>query len=223
MLMRKMMLILGLLTLILAACSGMVGRSGNKEAVNGSGTLIANPKILGSFYPIDGTQYQLASIISSGDGEGSYDFTQLFSRGRSDYSVYNYVFLDTQSESVYALLPSNEDSILSIQGYPVPDSNATPKIPVAWWFYTLAKDDTNQDEKLTLADEKTLAISDVGGKGYTELVSGVDVVLGDVYKDGNILLLIYRAKDKNFLAHVDLTSRKVTQTTELPSFGDDVK
>ena len=222
MLMRKMMLILGLLTLILAACSGMVGRSGNKE-LNTSGTPIPVKKVLGGFHPIDGTQYQLASIDIPSEGGGRYDFSQLFSSGRSDYGVYNYVFWDTQSESVYALLPSNEDSILSIQGYPVPDSNATPKIPVAWWFYTLAKDDTNQDEKLTLADEKTLAISDVGGKGYTELVSGVDVVLGDVYKDGNILLLIYRAKDKNFLAHVDLTSRKVTQTTELPSFGDDVK
>lgn len=220
--MRKMMPVLVLLAILLAACSGMVGRSGNKE-IGASGTPIANPKILGSFYPIHGTHYQLASIISSGDGESSYDFSQLFSRGRFDYSVYNYVFLDTQSESVYALLPNNEDSILSIQGYPVPDANATPTIPVAWWFYTLAKDDTNQDEKLTLADEKTLAISDVGGKGYTELVSGVDQVLGDVYKDGNILLLIYRAKGKNFLAHIDLTSRKVTQTTELPSFGDDVK
>ncbi len=221
--MRKMMLALGLLAMMLTACSGMVGRSGSKDAAN-SGTPIANPKRLGSFYPIDGTQYQLASIITSQDGsDGNYDLTQLFSRGRSDTSVYNYIFLDTQSETVYALLPNNEDTILSIQGYPVPDSNATPKIPVAWWFYTLVKADTNQDGKLTLADEKTLAISDVGGKGYTELVSGVDQVLGDVYKDGNILLLIYRAQGKNFLAHIDLTSRKATQTTELPSFGDDVK
>ena len=220
--MRKMMPVLGLLAIMLTACSGMVGRSGSKDAAN-SGTPLPVKKILGSFHPIDGTQYQLASIDIPSEGGGRFDFSQLFSSGRSDYGVYNYVFFDTQSESVYALLASNEDSILSIQGYPVPDANATPKVPVAWWFYTLVKDDTNQDGSLSSDDEKTLAISDVGGKGYTELVSGVDQVLGDVYKDGNILLLIYRTQGKNFLAHIDLPSRKVTQTTELPSFGDDVK
>jgi hypothetical protein len=98
-----------------------------------------------------------------------------------------------------------------------------PKIVVAWWLYTLVKADTTKDGQLSSADQKTLAISDVGGKGYTELVSGVDQVLGDAYKDGDILLLIYRTGDKNFLARVDLASRKVIKTTEIQSFGADVK
>lgn len=225
--MKRLIFALSALALLLTACGGLVGRSarGIESGENG-GTPVAVTKVLGAFYPIEGTQYQLASI-STAQGESSraasYDFSQLFSYGRSDYSVYNYVFFDVENETVSPLLPSNANVITSIQGYPVPKSDVTPKIPVAWWLYTLVKKDTNEDGQLSYLDLKTLAISDVGGKGYTELVKDVDQVLGDVYKDGDILLLIYRANDKNFLARVDLVARKVSKTTELPSFGADVK
>jgi hypothetical protein len=211
------------LALMLTACSGLVSRVTKGEE---GGTPAPIKKVLGAFYPIAGTQYQLANITTE-QGEsgrsGSYDFSQLFSYGRSDYSVYNYVFLDVKSESVYALLPTNVSVILSIQGYPAPNANIEPKIPVAWWLYTLVKTDSNEDGQLSYTDQKTLAISDVGGQGYTELISDVDQVLGDVYKDGNVLLLIYRTNGKNFLASIDLASRKVTRNAELPSFGEDVK
>lgn len=222
--MKRVFLLLGMFALMLTACGGLVGRT--VKSIDGSNTPVPVKKVLGAFYPIDGTHFQLASIATEQGDSGSsrgYDFSQLFSYGRSDYSVYNYVFLDVDSESVYALLPTNDDAILSIQGYPVPNASVEPKVPVDWWLYTLVKSDTNKDQQLSYADLKTLAISDVGGKGYTELVSGVDQVLGDVYKDGNVLLLIYRSSGKNFLAHVDLNSRKVSKTTELPSFGADVK
>ncbi len=225
--MKKIIFVLSALTIMLTACGGLVGRSVKGVENDANGTpVVAVTKVLGAFYPIEGTQYQLASI-STAQGESSraasYDFSQLFSYGRSDYGVYNYVFLDVESELVYPLLPTNANVITSIQGYPVPNSNVTPKIPVAWWLYTIIKKDTNKDGQLSYVDLKTLAISDVGGKGYTELIQDVDQVLGDVYKDGDILLLIYRANDKNFLARVDLASRTVSKTTELPSFGADVK
>lgn len=224
--MRKIFFALSALVILLTSCSGLVGRSDGGKELNASGTPVPVKKTLGIFYPIQGTQYQLASITPQQDEasrSANYDFSQLFSSGRYDYSVYNYVFLDTANESVYSLLPTNEDAILSIEGYPEPDPNATPKIPVAWWLYTLVKKDTNADGELSSADQETLAVSDVGGKGYTELIDGVDHVLADVYKDGNVLLIIYHTNGKNFLASIDLASRKVTKTTELPSFGEDVK
>jgi hypothetical protein len=218
---RKIVLVFCALLIALTGCSNPISRS--VETVNG--TPVPAKKMLGAFYPIEGTHYQLASIATD-KGESSnrgYDFSQLFSYGRSDYSVYNYVFLDVDGEKVHALLPTNENAILSIQGYPTPNANQEPKIVVAWWLYTIVKEDTNKDEQLSYPDKKTLAISDVGGDGYTEIIADVDQVLGDAFKAGDVLLIIYRAKGKNFLAHVDLAARKVTTTTELPSFGEDVK
>lgn len=219
--MRKIAFLFSVLLVTLTACNQSIGRP--IEAVNG--TPVPVEKMLGAFYPIEGTQYQLASIATAqGEGGRGYDLTDLFSRGRLDnYGVYNYVFLDVEAETVHALLPTNEYVILSIQGYPVPKSDELEKIPTAWWLYSIVKADTNQDKQFSYLDKKTLAVSDVGGQGYTEVITDVDQILADVFKEDNALLVIYRANDKNFLAHVDLAARKVTKTTELPSFGEDVK
>lgn len=219
---RKSVFIFSLLLIALTACS--ISASQPVELVNG--TPVPVKKVLGGFYPIEGTHYQIAGIApdrSESERGNGYDLSQLFSSGRLDYSVNNYVFLDVDSETVHALLPTNQNVILSVQGYPMPKANDIAKLPVAWWFYSIAKEDTNKDGRLSDSDKKTLSVSDVGGQGYTELIADVDGILGDAYKDGNVLVLIYRANDKNFLAHVDLLARKVTQTTELPSFGEDVK
>jgi hypothetical protein len=223
--MRKFILTLSLFTVFLTACSGLVGRSA--KPTDGEATLVPVQKTLGAFYPIAGTHYQMASIATDQSASDSrsngYDLSQLFSSGRSDYGVYNYVFFDVEAEKVQALLPDNQNIILSVQGYPTPNATVTPEISIAWWLYTLVKQDTNEDGALTYTDSKTLSISDVGGNGYTELIVDVEQVLGDAYKDGNKLLVIYRSKGKNFLASIDLTTRKVTRTSEFPSFGNDVK
>lgn len=222
--MRKFILTLGLLTIFLTACSGLVGRSA--KPTDGEATLVPVKKTLGLFYPIADTHYQMAAISASPDSRdsGSYDLSQLFTSRRYDYGAYNYVFLDVNAEKVHALLPNNESLILSVQGYPTPTSSTdAPQIPVSWWLYTVVTKDTDQNSQLTSADLKTLSISDVGGNGYTELVSDVEWVLGNIYKTGDKLLVIYRSKDKNFLTSIDLTSHKVITTSELPSFGNDVK
>ena len=215
---RSVISIFGIFVIGLTAC--MPPRSA--ETING--TPVPVKKTLGSFYPIEGTHYQLASISTDqGESGRGADLSRLFSYGRSDYSVYNYVFLDVDGETVHALLPTNQNVILSIEGYPVSKTDDLTKVPVAWWLYTIVKEDTNQDQQLSYLDRKTLAVSDVAGNGYTEIITGVDQILADVFKDGNVLLIVYRANGKNFLAHVDLAARKVTSTSELPSFGEDVK
>ncbi len=221
---RNVVFIFSVLLTTLTACTMNASRP-PVEMVNG--TPVPVKKVLGSFYPIEGTHYQIAGIAPDRSSENErvsgYDLSTLFSSRRMDYSVNNYVFLDVEAESVHALLPNNQNSILSIQGYPVPKSDDLEKTPVAWWLYTVVKVDTNEDGQLSYLDKKTLSVSDVGGNGYTEVIADVDQILADVFKNGNVLLVIYRANDKNFLARVDLSTRKVTQTTELPSFGEDVK
>lgn len=218
---RKAVFLLVVLSVFLASCEQRINTPSNPMV---NSTPVPAKKVLGSFYPIEGTHYQLASISAvPEEREDVYDFSRLLSEGRSDYGVYNYVFLDVEAETVYPLLPNNETLIYSTQGYPLPKDTDVEKVPVAWWLYTLIKEDTNEDKEFSYLDKKTLAVSDVGGKGYAEVITGVDQILGDAFKAGDVLLIIYRAGDKNFLAHIDLAARKVTKTTELPSFGEDVK
>jgi hypothetical protein len=92
-----------------------------------------------------------------------------------------------------------------------------------WWLYYVVKADTNGDKQLSGQDQFTLAMSDLGGQNYTELIPVVDEALGQFMKSETILLFFYRLGEKKYYAKIDLTSRSVLATTEYPSFGADVK
>jgi hypothetical protein len=182
-------------------------------------------KTLGEFRSIAGTNYLIASVTGSESNTNIYD--ELFSSGRwygrgYGFSQYNLVFLDAATETVYPLLDTNEYEIVSMDGFPKPvyelNENKPPeqKEPIAWWLFSIIKSDTDQDNDLTSLDKQTLSVADVGGKGYTEIIADVDNLLGTAYKDNDTLLVIYRSNGKNYLAHVDLPSRQVSSTEELP-------
>jgi hypothetical protein len=188
-------------------------------------------KTLGDFRSIDGTDYLISIVSGSPDETNIYD--ELFSSGRwygggYGYNQYNIVFLDITTETVYPLLPSNDYEIISMEGFPKPipvfdqSTPAQPKIPIAWWLFSIVKSDTNQDGDFSALDKQTLSIADVGGKGYTEIISEVDDILGTVFKKGDILLVIYRSNDRNYLARIDLPARQVNSTEELP-LGEEIK
>lgn len=189
-------------------------------------------KVLGDFSFVDGTDYMIAFVTGS-DGETSI-LNELFSSGRwygggYGYNQYNLVFLDIDSEAVYPLLDTNDYEIVSMEGFPTPvvsfnnqSETVLPKDPIAWWLFSIVKSDTDQDGDLSSLDKQTLSISDVGGRGYTEIIPDVDNVLATAFKDGDILLVIYRSNNKNYLAHVNLPLREVQSTEELP-LGAEIK
>ena len=188
-------------------------------------------KTLGQFRSIEGTDYLIASVTGSAGETSIYD--ELFSSGRwygsrDGYHQYNIVFLDIKTETVYPLMPTNDYEIISMEGFPKPipvyDQSATapPKIPIAWWLFSVVKSDTNQDGDFSSLDKQTLSVTDVGGKGYTELIPEVDDVLGTAYKNNDMLLVIYRSNEKNYLARIDLPSRQVSSTEEL-ALGEEIK
>jgi hypothetical protein len=124
------------------------------------------------------------------------------------------------SEQFQTLLPSNESIILNKTGLPSFDTNTAP---VKWWLYSVVNADTNQDKKLTDQDKFILAMSDVDGKNYVELIPDVDQLLGQFMKSDTVLFFFYRQNDKKYYAKIDLQARKVISTAEYPSFGADVK
>ncbi len=146
----------------------------------------------------------------------------------SSYSsnTYNYVFFNQATEQYHRLLPSNEYVIYQTSGFPILQYNpAKPDQPaptLKWWVYSVIKKDTNANGSLDDKDKLTIALSDVGGNGYTELIDGVDAVLSQVYKDDSALFIIYNSDNKNYIAKINPSTREVVSTTEM-DLGEDVK
>ena len=88
------------------------------------------------------------------------------------------------------------------------------KVTALW--YEIVQNDTNEDQRLTETDEKVIALSDVSGGNYREVLS-VDVVLGSYQKDSNNLLLFYESDQKNWVTEINVTTRKAIVPTELPA------
>jgi hypothetical protein len=94
---------------------------------------------------------------------------------------------------------------------------------VEWFLYSVVKTDTDGDKELSEKDKQTLAISDAIGVGFTEIIQDVDSLLGSAISESNRLLLIYKSAGKNYTSQIDLPSRKVLSTNELPPLGEDVR
>jgi hypothetical protein len=162
--------------------------------------------MLGSFQPVEGTKYLMAPINSESKGE--------YSKGSYD-NVHNFVFFNTADESTHALLPANDYWITQTKSFPEKDEGNRHPVVIQWFLYFLVKSDTDGDKELTHKDNKTLAVSDAGGVGYTEIISDVEQVYGHALGDANTMFLFYRSQSKKRVAKIDLPSKRVVSTTEL--------
>jgi|GEM_PF-1268644 len=229
---RKFILFITVISFMVVSTSCTKLLSGSRPSDTNSEpapTLQPVEKILSVFSPIAGTNYLMARISADpGSRERSANpLTWIESSYSSDgYETYNYVFFDLGSESYQRLLPTNDSVILQIIGFPIPDYTTTepavPPLPIKWWLYVIVKADTNKNGNLDFQDKQTLGISDVGGNGFAEVVIDVDNLLGEVYKDGSTLFVIYNSNEKNYLTKINLPTREVVTTTEM-DLGEDVK
>jgi hypothetical protein len=193
-------------------------------------TLQPVEKILSPFNPIKGTNYLMAGIISAPvSRESSLNPLEwINSSSSSSYSsgTYNYVFFNLSTEEYKRLLPANDYVIFQTAGFPTlqydPANPNQPAPIVKWWVYSVVKKDTNKDGNLGYGDKLTIGITDVGGNGYTELIENVDAILSQIYKDDSAMFIIYNADQKNYIAKINPSTRKVISTTEM-DLGGDVK
>jgi hypothetical protein len=208
-------LMFGVLFVVSLACTRDVTKTGASPAVTDEPN---KKKDLSPFTQITGTQILIAGIYRGEDSNG-IEFSISSSREYS-YYAYNYVFFDMDSEQFRTLLPSNDYIIPNKTGLPFSDNAAKP---IKWWLYSVIKADTNQDKKLNEQDKFTLAMSDVDGQNYVELIPDIDQTLGQFMKFDTLVFYFYKQNDKKYYAKIDLQARKVISTAEYPSFGPDVK
>ncbi|EKQ70850.1 hypothetical protein OsccyDRAFT_1155 [Leptolyngbyaceae cyanobacterium JSC-12] len=164
---------------------------------------------LGAFTPIEGTPYHFAPISAKQNYRQDY-------YDKAALSTRNYLILDTKDRSAVRLVPNNDALFLSIEklGHSA-QSGKLEKTEGLW--YQVVKADTNGDKRLTETDLKTIAVSEVSGKSYKELISQVEQVLGSSQPSPNTLLVIYRTNARHFVSEIDLLAQKVVATQELPS------
>ena len=214
------------LALVLMLLSGCAPTSQTGSAPTTGSAPATATKVVGVFNRIDDTDYLIAPIEADSQQERSSFSFNLSSGGEyNSPGIYNYVFVNRHDESVQRLIPTNDFVILQQAGFPERWGTVGERDfpPLAWFLYSVVKTDTNGDKKLARGDRFTLAVSDVGGRGYTELVHDVEAMLGGTLRDPQTLVVIYRAQGSIQLARLDLPGRRVLATTPLPSFGPDVR
>jgi len=163
---------------------------------------------LGTFMPIEGTPYHFAPISAEQNYRQDY-------YDKAALSTRNYLVLNTKDKSAVRLVPNNDALFLSIEKLGQPAKSGNLKKTEGLW-YQVVKADTNGDKRLTESDRKVIAVSEVSGKSYKELIFQVEQVLGSSQTSPNTLLVIYRTNAKNFVSEIDLKAQKVVSTKELP-------
>jgi hypothetical protein len=183
------------------------------------------------FKQIDGTPYLYAPIYVA-DREQRSIIKEIKSAASDSYEgrswgadIRNYMFVHRDNLAASKLLTNNSSRLLSMEqlnkttfpARPDPDSPVNAKgiktVTALWHLRVLA--DTNGDKVLNESDRKQIAISDVSGANYTEIIKDIDKILLVYPKGLDRRLVIYTSGTKRFIADVDIPNRKAT-TKELP-------
>ncbi|MDQ4120971.1 MAG: hypothetical protein M3209_05955 [Acidobacteriota bacterium] len=173
----------------------------------------------GSFERVSGTDYAMAPTHSKQNYQTSY-----YEKDAS--AVRNYLFVNTVDKSSRWLIPTNKYLFLTTERLPrqqieqntrsMKQADDNKDEAVKWIKYEIVKSDTNLDGRFTAKDRRTIAVSSATGEGYVEVIDDVEDVLGSMLRDNDTLLIFYRTNGNSFVTEVNLPSRQVTITRELP-------
>ncbi len=145
----------------------------------------------------------------------TYD-PSLFSKSTSSYTV-NYAFFDITSLESYWLFYHRNFLIISMRELYTGSQKENNKVVDAY-IYSLVKEDTNNDGKLTSSDNITVAISDPRGKSYTELLPSVRELMGFTKTRRNgreVLALTYKDNEGTHISLVLMENYKTIYKTDI--------
>ncbi|MEM7344201.1 MAG: hypothetical protein AAF485_08150 [Chloroflexota bacterium] len=174
---------------------------------------------LGQFRRIGETSYLIASVSARPDGSrGSF-----ISSGYDSSETRNLVFLHSDTLESHRLFETSEDQvILTRWEYPDTSSGVDGSQPVdellfiEWLVYRVVIKDTNDDGRLDHDDESLIAISDVDGGNYVEVLEGVRGLNGMTMIDEAHLLIAYLTdEDDRKVVLVDLANRTITKQDDI--------
>lgn len=172
----------------------------------------SKPLSLNSFQPIQGTSIFISTIEQERDWTPNISARWFsFEYG---YTVRNLVFLDGNTLSSHTLFDSNDKFIVDIFQFPIPNPNTEP-VKVKWLVYEIAQQDTNSDNTVNGKDSFSIAMSDVNGQNYVELIKSINAVHGMDLLENSILLLVYKTNDIYLVSKIDLEQQTIMETQPL--------
>lgn len=141
---------------------------------------------------------------------------------KSASSVRNYMFINKASKEKYWLLTHNQFLFIDTDFIrPLANSlkyiNKQKLLPTEAILYTLVKNDTNGDDKLTKNDRMSIAISQNDGTRFTELLQDIDYLNGYTILNKNKMLIVYQQDSIAYSATIDLSSLTLSNQEALPS------
>jgi hypothetical protein len=183
--------------------------------------------VMGEFSLTKGTDYLVAPVYTDYSGKGRIiSSSGDYSSKKGDNSlVNNYVFVNRQDLSSRKLFPNNRSTILAAEqigesGTEVTGSNQENIVKnVKAFLYQVVKADTNSDKKLDREDKKAIAIADVNGGNYKELVTGIDRVINIHSQSKDKRVVFYQTGSDYFAASIDVPSR-ATKVSKLSSIAE---
>ncbi len=141
-----------------------------------------------------------------------YDFS--YGSTKTTENTVNYLFFDINLRQNRWLLEGNDQLILQRTDLSNnPDARAEP---IAAHLYTLVRNDTNGDGKLTAEDNQILAIARADGSQFTELFT--DVATSPVTNsvgDGRAIISFRDITGLLYIAEIDLSDFSITHKTAI--------
>lgn len=156
-------------------------------------------------------QWVMLPLVSSQSFNRSY-------YAKAAKSIRNYLFIDNNTAQKHWLFEHNNYLIERADKLQTADYAATPAVLAI--LYQLVKQDTDQDQRLTARDLRTLALSDAKGIGYIELLDKVETVTDHQLISKDKLLIVYRKAGESYTAIINLVNRELIDNSRLPRVGE---
>lgn len=163
---------------------------------------------LGYMSTIQGSPYVMIPLNSNQSSAQSY-------YSKSPYHTRNYLFINSQNNEKHWLFSTNQylvvaNDLLSEKEYGSNESE------VRAILYRIIKSDTNNEKRLTDNDIQTIGISLPSGKGYKEILGGIDLFVGQRLIDKDTLLVVFQRRGVGYSATVNLPGFTISDEAELP-------
>ena len=163
---------------------------------------------LGYLTKIEGSPYLMIPLYSDQSYAQSY-------YSKSSQSIRNILFIHTETNERKWLYNTNEYLIVNDELLSEKEYNEKNR-QIRAILYTVIKEDTNGDKRLTNDDEIVVALSKPGGEGYKEILSGVQVFVGHRFLNKDTMLIVYQKRGIGYSANVELVNFSISNEGELP-------
>jgi hypothetical protein len=138
-------------------------------------------------------------------------------------SIINYFFIDIANNQKRWLFKGNRQLI--VQEYPVGGGykddyrierpRSDDEKTVSMVFEVINKD-TDRNGILTLNDKATIGITTATGQSYTELVTGIDRMVGEPVRSGDHVTIVYQKQGRGYTLQVSLNDFSVLDNSQIP-------